>query len=133
MSLTFFQQFIDYCDTLSSKKAPLEYESYVLSSINLLLSSIIADYRTILTKINSFKAYLVIFYMWSWFPGYCLLQANLLVLFWIGCMTITAMFNKITTRLVENNMVYLSTSITSDDAKIPKLVRIILNRMKSNN
>ncbi|KAF8060706.1 P-loop containing nucleoside triphosphate hydrolase protein [Lyophyllum atratum] len=57
MFITFFDNFVEYRDTLADKKQKTERETHVLSSVNLLLSTLSTDYRTTLTTIDRFKAH----------------------------------------------------------------------------
>ncbi|KAG6835827.1 hypothetical protein H0H93_014300 [Arthromyces matolae] len=57
MFITFFDKFIEYRDGLASKKPKTERDNHILSSINLLLSTISTDYRTTLASINRLTAH----------------------------------------------------------------------------
>ncbi|KAG7443460.1 P-loop containing nucleoside triphosphate hydrolase protein [Guyanagaster necrorhizus] len=55
--LTFLDEFKEYRDHLASKKAPTQLDTYVLSSIDLLLSSISSDYKNTIRTINKLKSH----------------------------------------------------------------------------
>ncbi|KAG5349826.1 hypothetical protein C0989_001714 [Termitomyces sp. Mn162] len=52
MFIAFFDKFIEYRDGLVSKNLKAERDIHMISSVNLLLSSISSDYRTTLSTIN---------------------------------------------------------------------------------
>ncbi|KAG6890520.1 hypothetical protein C0995_007720 [Termitomyces sp. Mi166 len=52
MFITFFDKFVEYRDGLVSKKPKTERDTHVISSVNLLLSTISTDYRTTLSTID---------------------------------------------------------------------------------
>ncbi|KAG6830282.1 hypothetical protein H0H92_001548 [Tricholoma furcatifolium] len=52
MFITFYDKFVEYRDGLTSKKPKTERETHVLSSVNLLLSTIATDYRTTLSTLD---------------------------------------------------------------------------------
>ncbi|KAG6856800.1 hypothetical protein H0H87_000497 [Tephrocybe sp. NHM501043] len=52
MFITFYDKFVEYRDTLESKKQKTDRETYILSSVNLLLSTISTDYRTTLSTVD---------------------------------------------------------------------------------
>jgi len=55
--LTFLPSFADYRDALVSKKHKSERDNHVLSSVNLLLTCLSADYKSTITTINRLKAH----------------------------------------------------------------------------
>lgn len=55
--LTFLQEFYDYRDALAAKKARSESDAHLISSVDLLLSTLAADYRTTIATIKQLTSH----------------------------------------------------------------------------